>query len=1035
MRQLFRIVVFLAVAVPTLQAQQPGYEDLSTYKEALELFDKGKYVTAQQKFGQFVARNHASSYAPGRNDLIAEAHYYQGVCAFHLLHDNASAMLEEYIAEFPEHSRHSEAYFCIGKMRYIRKDYKGAVAPLRKIESGTLDKEQKTEARFMLGYGYYADGQHREAMSKFRQIRQSPGLYGEMGAYYLAVIAYDNGNYAEAYTAMQRVDPDAKYAKNLDLMKASCLLALKRYDELDQMGEELIKNSRRAGAETWFILGNAAFDRDKYAQCIEYFKKFEGQRGRLNREGQYRMGYSYYRSGNYREAMARLDKALQPEDKVAQNAYYYLGHSFLKVEKFENARTAFSKASDLKFDQDLTAEAMFQYAKASFETRYFEDALAALQTFIRDYPESSYIEEAQSLVGEVLLYTNNYKDAIEYLENSAGLRTRRAQEAYQRACYYYALSMYEKRKYEIAADYFKRSLNQRHDAEITLSSYYWYAESQFRMQDFAEATSSYRNFLDQSYASKHPNYALAWYGIGWALLKQKKYDQAGRNFEKFIGLADRDANREQYVDAVLRAGDCEFAGKNFNGALRYYRQVQDFNNMHVDYALFQTGHCFFRLEDYNKSAGAWVRLAARYAKSEFRDDALIQAAETYLTWLDDWRNCAKYCRVLIRDHEDSKFVPGALTRLAIAEAKSGNNPSAIRYFKQVAYDHCYDASARNTSLQALSDLLPSREYDQVEAQSRKNCPITAESGGSGESEDLAINIADQRFVFDEDFASAAQRYSNYLVDFPRGRYVDHAHFFLGQSYQKLGEPEKALVEYEAVFKQDAPSEYTLKALNAAADIQFAKGNNLVAMELYTAMEERSDKLEDRLGAQFGKAKINLANEDYPAARRELLAIRNDPNTTEYSRTKAKVQLAVCDYFLGSLDEAFTVFSEVEKDYSNVFAAESQYYITRILYDRGDFEQSRIAAIYLKDEYPGYNYWKARAFLVLAEAYLELGDTLQATDGTLLSLAKQDVYLEIQEQAKRRLEEIKAMRDLDNAGGVPDSEEDNNDVGNLIEEEN
>lgn len=1027
-------VVILAGIVTPAAAQQPGYENLSTYKEAVELFDKGKYTGAKEKFKHFIARNQRSAYPPDQNNLVAEAQFYRAVCAFNLLNDNAVAMLEEFIQTHPEHTRQNEAWFYIGKMHYIRKDYEEAVEPLRKIESGNLSREQVVEARFMLGYGYYRQGRMREAMSKFRQIQNSPGQYGEMGAYYLAVIAYQNENYDEAYTALGRVDPEAKYAKNLELMKASCLLALKRYDELDVLGKDLMENSKRAGAETWFILGNAAYDRDKYADCISYFDKFEGMRGSLNREGQYRMGYSYYRTGDFKNAMDRLDKSLQPEDGVAQNAYYYLGHSFLKVEKYENARTAFNKASALDFDKELSGEALFQYAKASFETRYFEDALAALQTFTKDFPSSPYTEEANSLIGEILLYTSNYKEAIEYLEN-AGLRNPRAQMAYQRACYYYALSMYDKRKFDIAAEYFKKSFNQRQDSEITLSSYYWFAESQFRLHAYSDAASAYRNFTSQPYASKHPNYALAWYGIAWSQLKQKQYDQAGKNFEKFIGLADRARNKEEYVDAVLRAGDCEFAGKNFNGALKYYRQVRDFNNMHVDYALYQIGQCYFRLENYGQAADSWVTLAAKYRKSEFRDDALIQASETYLTWLDDWQNCAKYCKVLLRDHEDSKFVPGALTRLGISEAKSNNKSAAINYFKQVAYDHCYDASARNTALQALSDLLPGRDYDQVEAKSRENCPFNQDEGGSEESEALAISIADQRFVFDEDYASAADRYANYLKDYPKGKSREHAHYFLGQSYEKLQEPDKALDQYEAVYGSTKPNEYTLKALNAAADIQFTKGNNLAAMELYSAMEEKSDKLEDRLGAQFGKAKIHLANEDYNAARKELMLIYNDANTTDYSRTKARVQIAVCEYFLGETDKAFATFTEIETEFKNVFGAESQYYIIRILYDRGEYEQSRIAAIYLKDKYPGYNFWKAKAFLILAEDYLALGDTFQAVEGTLASLIAQNAFPEIRDQAEARAKEIEDLRKANRNREVPNEEGNGNDIDELIEEDN
>ncbi|MEM7035872.1 MAG: tetratricopeptide repeat protein [Bacteroidota bacterium] len=1034
MRKIIGNFIFLLGFCYHLQAQQPAaYEDLGVYKEAVELFDKGKYGAAKEKFDHFLIANAHHAREQHGNDLVAEAKFYQAVSAFNLLNGNASDLFAGFIAEYPTHSRVDQSWFYIGKMHYIKRDYELAVEPLRKIEAGNLTKDQVVEARFILGYGYYKKGEMREAMSKFRQIRHSKGRWGEMGAYYFAVIAYQNGDYSEAYEAFSRVDPDAEYAKNLDQLKASCLLKLERYDELDQLGGELVKSKARGSHETFFILGNAAYDREKYNDCIGYFEKFEGKRGRMNREGQYRLAYSYYRTGDYANAMKRFDKALKPEDAVAQNSYYFLGHSFLKVEKYDNARTAFKKASELDYDRGLSGEALFQYAKASFETRYFEESLSALQAFLKEYPESEYVEEANALVGEILLYTNNYKDAIRYLEESSGLRTKRSQMAYQRACYYYALTLYEKRKYDIATEYFQKALNQRHDREVTLSSYYWYAESLFRQQDYSGAISGFQNFLKQPYAAKHESYALAWYGIGWANLKMKKYDAAGKNFEKFIGLTDRERNKEVYVDAMLRAGDCEFATKNFSGALKYFRQVRDFNRMHVDYALYQMGQIYFRMKDYQKTADVNVRLATNYRKSEYRDDALITAAEMFLTWLDDFASCSRYCTLLIREHKDSEFVPGAYTRLAIAQAKAGNRDKAIKHFKTVAYDHCYNAPARTAALRSLSDLLSARDYDAVESRSRKNCPFEITGGINTEDEALAIQIADQRKEFEEDYQSAAERYSNYLGDFPNGRYRYHATFHRGECYAKLGQQDMALQDFESVYQATQPNDYAVKALKGAAEIQKAKGNTLAAMELYTAMEAKSDKMEDRLAAQFGKADIHLAKEDYSAAKAELMAIYSDQNTTDYSRTKANVKIAACEYHLGNADEAFRVFSEIEKDHSNVFGAESQYYITQILHDRGDYEQSRIAAIYLHDEYSSYNYWKAKAYLVLAENYLALGDTFQAKEGTLESLAALETFPDIAEAAAQRIKEIEAMQNGNNRREAP-SEDDDDNIDDLIDEE-
>ena len=54
----------------------------------------------------------------------------------------------------------------------------------------------------------------------------------------------------------------------------------------------------------------------------------------------------------------------------------------------------------------------------------------------------------------------------------------------------------------------------------------------------------------------------------------------------------------------------------------------------------------------------------------------------------------------------------------------------------------------------------------------------------------------------------------------------------------------------------------------------------------------------------------------------------------------------------------------------------------------------------------FNYWKAKTFLVVADAYYHLGKVFQAK-GTLESLIKLDDFSDIQQAASDRLAEIEA----------------------------
>ena len=106
-------------------------------------------------------------------------------------------------------------------------------------------------------------------------------------------------------------------------------------------------------------------------------------------------------------------------------------------------------------------------------------------------------------------------------------------------------------------------------------------------------------------------------------------------------------------------------------------------------------------------------------------------------------------------------------------------------------------------------------------------------------------------------------------------------------------------------------------------------------------------------------------------------------------------------------DALQILQQVEQTYSNEYAARSQYLIIRILFEQGNYPGVLEAGKYMRNTYPTYNRLKAEAFLVVAEANYNLGEIFQAK-GVLESLVQEDRFPDIQERARRRLEEIEAQ---------------------------
>ncbi|HRF41934.1 MAG TPA: tetratricopeptide repeat protein, partial [Saprospiraceae bacterium] len=103
---------------------------------------------------------------------------------------------------------------------------------------------------------------------------------------------------------------------------------------------------------------------------------------------------------NYRKAARSFEELSTVNSKLGQYAMYYLGDSYLRLDQKSSARTAFASAKRMNYDPAVQEDALFNYAKLSYELKDPREAITELQT-IR--PESRYYVDAQSLMSEIFL--------------------------------------------------------------------------------------------------------------------------------------------------------------------------------------------------------------------------------------------------------------------------------------------------------------------------------------------------------------------------------------------------------------------------------------------------------------------------------------------------------------------------------------------------------------------------------------------------------------------------------------------------------
>ncbi|MBK7268621.1 MAG: hypothetical protein IPI07_03610 [Flavobacteriales bacterium] len=108
----------------------------------------------------------------------------------------------------------------------------------------------------------------------------------------------------------------------------------------------------------------------------------------------------------------------------------------------------------------------------------------------------------------------------------------------------------------------------------------------------------------------------------------------------------------------------------------------------------------------------------------------------------------------------------------------------------------------------------------------------------------------------------------------------------------------------------------------------------------------------------------------------------------------------------SLDDAYVKFKAVVTASTSEAGAEAKYHMAYVRYMQGKYTDTEKEVFDLVKKYPSYEDWKARGFILLADAYVQLNDRFQAK-ATLQSVIDHVSDPELVAQARTRLDTILA----------------------------
>lgn len=980
---IFFILCLVSGQLP-LHAQETDYfsKDIA-YRKALELYDHQTYAGASKLFEQVYL--HSTKVQAEKSTLEADdleavnARFYKALCEMKLGNASSEDEMTRLIADYPyapmSHTVALETSF----YHFQQGDYPGAISRMKSISEGSLVKEEQDELNFKYGYSLFKLKQGTDASTHFSRVDDHANVYQQDAIYYKAHIAYENKQYNTALTELKKLPAGSAYLAIYPVYAGEIYLSRGDIDSAILLTKPLTVQ----GTSPYLpllskTLGSAYFFKEKYADAAKAFDVFRESSfaGQETHQDNYQIGYSYYENGEYEKAIKELSQLYDQHDLYAQSGLYALGQCFLKTSQNPNARSAFQLASQLNGDAKITENALVYYIKLSYEAGLDQDALSAAAAFVKNYPHSSSITEVKTLQADVLMHAHNYEEAYETLKSIPD-RNNQAETSFQKVSYFYGIENFNDNNYLQAKQLFDESLQHDVLGNFVLLAKYWKAEACFTLKQYDESILAYQNFLATPGAASSADYKDSFYGSGYAYFKKEDYARALSGFDKYIQLGPKDEVMKD--DARMRMADCYFMLKSYQKAKDQYTAILTAKGSGADYAMFQSA----MIQGLQKNTAAKLTLLTSllhtYPNSAYSADAEYEIAYAHFVG-GNLKLSQEEFTALISRYPQSSYVPRSLMNIGLIYYNSNDDKNALQYYQQVVKNYPGSPESKNSLAAIRNIFIDQGNADGFVAYANSTGMPVSQTG----EDSISYQAASTKFT-NGDNSGSLLSFDAYLQKFPTGYFASEAHFYRSQALQLLKKPEEALPDYEFLIHKSTNSTFTENALVNAAGIYLVQQKWDTALPYFKRLEQYAQDRENYSLATSGLATCYFQLNQPDSCLYYTGKVVGSAKSTAQQLSHANLLAGKSYLVKADTAQALKPLGLTAKG-RNIDAAEARYLLAFIQFRNRNYKTSMKTLFDLVKQLPGYDYWVAKSFVLLADNYTATGDIFQARS-TLISIIR------------------------------------------------
>lgn len=919
---------------------------------------------------------------------IARAYYSMG-------DDRCIPVLRKFLAENPASPETQNARMLLGDFYFFNHDFADALQAYEGLDLTWLSSPDEARYSYRKALSLIKTGHFDSAVPLFSRLLRNRE-YAPAAQFYLAYIDYVNGDYDEAYEGFEKAQslinetygnlPQGSYNAGAGgpqrmrrkgeytptgLESGYYLLQIDflrgNYDKVVDNGRsllfkqpvpELIPEAYRVMGESYFKLGEPDEARE---YLLQYLDETEDTPAK---SAIYALGVLDYDDGEIESAAERFGQIGDEADDLSQSAYLYMGQCAIKRNDPDLAAIAFRKAYQMSYDDAVAETALYNYiAAVTLGGKVpFASSVKLMREFIDRYPSSRYAPEIERHMAVAYYNEKDYDNALEYISRIAKPSAKEL-EAKQKILFELGVREMSNGNPAAAEKYLSQALTlSRYDSKVAVQSALWLGDAQYAQKKYAEAQKSYDIYMKGNKGGQ--NSTLARYNLAYSLYMQDKFKDALVYFDE--ALKGKPAlPRALQTDAMVRKGDCLYYLGNLSSAAEMFAKAIGEGSSDADYAAMRRAVIAGVNGDNKGKVSQLADMMARYPNSKWIPTALLEQALAYAE-MGESDMAIKVFDRLSEEYPDTPETRNALLQMALLYSKNGDQDDAITAYRHLISKWPTSEEARLAG-EDLRTIYASRGELPELAEFLRSVP-GAPQLDADEVEQLTYEAAATAYATGED----ASRLMKYVEQYPDGANLAQALRDIAEyQYTELDNPAQALASIQTLLEKRPDSQQVPGALMLKGQIleETQPSNTREILETYREIEKRGGSSYSVYAWAGIMRNTPDAAERMEYARRILDAggLGSD-DTDEANYYLAKGQL---DSGRDSREALASLSSLAENPQS---LSGSKAAVTLGEYYVGAKEYKKAVQLLEKftDSGTPHEYWLARGYITLADAYRALG---------------------------------------------------------------